>query len=164
MTIPVALVLGGRGLLGQSLMKQLAGNGWETQTLDRNDCNLLNPAELQPRIESIHPDIILNAVSWNTEEPAEEQPQEALSVNRGLPAFLGGLVKGTTISLNPLSVPIWSSTAARKAPIPKRTRPIPSPSAARAALRENRRSSNWARTTSASSARAGSSGREATIS
>lgn len=99
MTIPVALVLGGRGLLGQSLMKQLAGNGWETQTLDSNDCNLLNPAELQPRIEAIHPDIILNAVSWNTEEPAEEQPQEALSVNRGLPAFLGGLVKGTPVSL-----------------------------------------------------------------
>lgn len=99
MTIPVALVLGGRGLLGRSLMKQLAGNGWETQTLDGNDCNLLNPAELQPRIESIHPDIILNAVSWNTEEPAEEQPQEALSVNRGLPAFLGGLVKGTPVSL-----------------------------------------------------------------
>lgn len=80
-------------------MKQLAGNGWEAQTLDSHDCNLLNPAELQPRIEFINPDVIFNTVSWNTENPAEEQPQEALSVNRGLPAFLGGLVKGTAVWL-----------------------------------------------------------------
>ena len=96
MSIPVALVLGGRGLLGRPLMQQLAGSGWEAQTLDPEDCNLLNPGELQPRIESLHPDIIFNTVSWNTEDPAEKQPQEALSVNRGLPAFLGGLVKGTS--------------------------------------------------------------------
>lgn len=99
MSIPVALVLGGRGLLGRPLMQQLAGSGWEAQTLDPEDCNLLNPGELQPRIESLHPDIIFNTVSWNTEDPAEKQPQEALSVNRGLPAFLGGLVKGTPKAL-----------------------------------------------------------------
>ena len=97
--MPVALVLGGRGLLGRPLMQQLAGNGWEAQTLDPEDCNLLNPGELQPHIESLHPDIIFNTVSWNAEDPAEKQPQEALSVNRGLPAFLGGLVKGTSTAL-----------------------------------------------------------------
>ena len=96
MSTPVALVLGGHGLLGQPLAQQLAGNGWEAQSLDFEDCNLLNPVELQPRIEFINPDVIFNTVSWNTENPAEKQPQEALSVNRGLPAFLGGLVKGTS--------------------------------------------------------------------
>lgn len=96
---PVALVLGGHGLLGQPLAQQLAGNGWEAQSLDFEDCNLLNPVELQPRIEFINPDVIFNTVSWNTEDPAEKQPQEALSVNRGLPAFLGGLVKGTSLFL-----------------------------------------------------------------
>ncbi|MEI3477841.1 MAG: sugar nucleotide-binding protein [Bilophila sp.] len=120
-------------------MKQLAGNGWETQTLDRNDCNLLNPAELQPRIESIHPDIILNAVSWNTEEPAEEHPQ-ALSVNRGLPAFLGGLVKGTTISLIDFSSDLVFN-GRKEGPYTEEDKANPSPSAARAALPENRRSS-----------------------
>lgn len=104
MSTPVALVLGGHGLLGQPLAQQLAGNGWEAQSLDFEDCNLLNPVELQPRIEFINPDVIFNTVSWNTENPAEKQPQEALSVNRGLPAFLGGLVKGT---------PRFSSTTAR---------------------------------------------------
>ena len=93
---PVALVLGGHGLLGQPLAQQLAGNGWEAQSLDFEDCNLLNPVELQPRIEFINPDVIFNTINWNTEDPAEKQPQEALSVNRGLPAFLGGLVKGTS--------------------------------------------------------------------
>ena len=81
MSTPVALVLGGHGLLGQPLAQQLAGNGWEAQSLDFEDCNLLNPVELQPRIEFINPDVIFNTVSWNTENPA--------------PAFLGGLVKGT---------------------------------------------------------------------
>ena len=99
MSIPVALVLGGRGLLGQSLMQQLAGNGWEARTLDPEDSNFLNPGELQPRIEFVHPDIIFNTLSWDVEDPAEKQPQEALSVNRGLPAFLGGLVKGTSTAL-----------------------------------------------------------------
>ena len=56
---PVALVLGGHGLLGQPLAQQLAGNGWEAQSLDFEDCNLLNPVELQPRIEFINPDVIL---------------------------------------------------------------------------------------------------------
>ena len=93
MSTPVALVLGGHGLLGQPLAQQLAGNCWEAQSLDFEYCNLLNPVELQPRIEFINPDVIFNTVSWNTENPAEKQPQEALSVNRGLPAFLGGLVK-----------------------------------------------------------------------
>ena len=95
MSTPVALVLGGHGLLGQPLAQQLAGNGWEAQSLDFEDCDLLNPVELQPRIEFINPDVIFNTVSWNTENPAEKRPQ-ALSVNRGLPAFLGGLVKGTS--------------------------------------------------------------------
>ena len=67
MSTPVALVLGGHGLLGQPLAQQLAGNGWEAQSLDFEDCNLLNPVELQPRIEFINPDVIFNTVSWNTE-------------------------------------------------------------------------------------------------
>ena len=50
MSTPVALVLGGHGLLGQPLAQQLAGNGWEAQSLDFEDCNLLNPVELQPRL------------------------------------------------------------------------------------------------------------------
>ena len=89
MSTPVALVLGGHGLLGQPLAQQLAGNGWEAQSLDFEDCNLLNPVELQPRIEFINPDVIFNTVSWNTENPAEKQPQEALSVNSGLPRRAG---------------------------------------------------------------------------
>ena len=98
MSSPVALVLGGRGLLGLSLMQQLAGNGWETQSLDLEDCDL-TPSELQPRIEALAPSLILNAANAMRGYIFQEQPQELLAVNRGLPAFLGGLVKGTSTRL-----------------------------------------------------------------
>lgn len=95
MSTPVALVLGGRSLLGQPLAQTLAANGWDVQTLEISDSNLMTPQDLQPRIEYISPDAIFNTVSWDTEDPSENQPQEAISVNRGLPAFLGRMVKGT---------------------------------------------------------------------
>lgn len=98
MNTPVALVLGGHSLLGQPLIRCLTASGWDARTLDNRDC-LLNTLELQSTIKQCAPDAIFNTVSWETENPAEKQPQEALSVNRTLPAFLGSLVKGSPCRL-----------------------------------------------------------------
>lgn len=99
MDTPVALVLGGHGLLGRALMHQLAVSGWTAHSLTREECNLLDPVELRERIEFIAPNAILNAAAWTDIEAAEKHPEEALSLNRGLPALLGSLVKGTDIHL-----------------------------------------------------------------
>ena len=99
MSIPIALVLGGHGLLGQALLQQLAASGWAARSLTREECNLLNPVELRERIEFIAPNVIFNAAAWTNIETAEAHPEEALSLNRGLPAMLGSLVKGTDIRL-----------------------------------------------------------------
>lgn len=96
---PVALVLGGNGLLGQALMRQLAKCGWEAHSLTRKDCDLLAPTEIVPRMGAIAPDVIFNTVAWTQVDLAEDSPQAALSVNRGLPALLGGFVKGKTTHL-----------------------------------------------------------------
>ncbi|MEG1610138.1 MAG: dTDP-4-dehydrorhamnose reductase [Bilophila sp.] len=95
----VALVLGGNGLLGQALMHQLTKCGWEAHSLTRKDCDMLTPSALLPHVEAIAPDVIFNTVAWTQVDLAEDSPQAALSVNRGLPALLGGIVKGTSIHL-----------------------------------------------------------------
>lgn len=79
MSIPIALVLGGHGLLGQALLQQLAASGWEARSLTREECNLLNPVELRERIEFIAPNVIFNAAAWTNIETAEAHPEEALS-------------------------------------------------------------------------------------
>ncbi len=98
MNTPVALVLGGHSLLGQPLIQCLTASGWDARILDNKAC-LLDTSELQNTVEQCAPDAIFNTVSWDTEDPAEKQPQEALSVNRTLPAFLGSLVKGSPCRL-----------------------------------------------------------------
>lgn len=99
MSSPVALVLGGNGLLGQALLTCLRQSGWEAHSLGRQDCNLLSPEELRPRIEELAPDVLFNTVAWTQVDLAEDNPKEALSVNRGLPALLGSIVKGSATHL-----------------------------------------------------------------
>lgn len=87
-----ALVLGGRGLLGQALVKRLTERGWTVHTLDRADAPLM-PDTLTPHIETIDPGVIFNTVAWTQVDDAEDHPQQALAVNRGLPALLGSIVR-----------------------------------------------------------------------
>ena len=95
MSLPVALVLGGHGLLGQALMNQLKNDNWDARALSHEECNFLDPDELHARIDFIAPDVILNAVAWTQVNEAETHPEASLSLNRGLPGLLGTLVRGT---------------------------------------------------------------------
>ena len=160
---PVALVLGGHGLLGQPLAQQLAGNGWEAQSLDFEDCNLLNPVELQPRIEFINPDVIFNTVSWNTETLLKNSHKKPSLSTAAFRPSSAGWSKARPDSSS-TTARIRFSTAARTPLTPRRTRPIRSPRAARAALPVSRPCLSSTPTTSASSVRAGCSARMGTAS
>lgn len=92
---PVALVLGHRGLLGQALTRSLAAHGWQTHGLDRAERNPLDPDVLRPMLEETAPDAIFNTIAWTQVDDAEAHPQEALAVNRGLPALLGNIVRNS---------------------------------------------------------------------
>ncbi len=94
-----ALVLGGRGLLGQALIRSLEKDGWTVRGLDRGTCNPLDPDTLRAAVDGFSPDVIFNTIAWTQVDAAEEHPQEALAVNRGLPALLGGIVRGRGIHL-----------------------------------------------------------------
>lgn len=89
-----ALVLGGAtGLLGRPLVKVLEANGWETATLGREDGDLLDPDFLRARIESSQPDAVFNTVAWTQVDAAEDSPDAAMAVNRGLPNSLGRILQ-----------------------------------------------------------------------
>ena len=149
---PVALVLGHRGLLGQALTRSLAAHGWQTHGLDRAERNPLDPDVLRPMLEETAPDAIFNTIAWTQVDDAEAHPQEALAVNRGLPALLGNIVRNS------------GSTAARQALTRKMTNPRRSPSTAKANWPGNRRCWSRPRRTSAWCARPGSSARGGGIS
>lgn len=94
-----ALILGGRGLLGQALAAELAVRGMVVTALEREDITLGEPERLTKLLQSQEADAIYNTVAWTQVDAAEEHPDEAMRVNRGLPALLGRVVRGTNTHL-----------------------------------------------------------------
>lgn len=94
-----ALILGGRGLLGQSLRGELLARGYEVRTLEREDLSLSNPEILTARISELAPDVIFNTVAWTQVDDAETKPEEAMCVNRCLPSVLGRMVRNNSVRL-----------------------------------------------------------------
>lgn len=92
--MPKALVLGGAtGLLGQALMAGLSAAGWEAQALGRQDGDLLDPAFLQENLKKAEADIVFNTIAWTQVDDAEDNPDQAMKVNRALPDCLARLVR-----------------------------------------------------------------------
>lgn len=98
-----ALILGGRGLLGQSLACELHSRGMDVQTLEREDLPLSEPERITERLLGAEADFIFNTVAWTQVDAAEEHPDEAMAVNRCLPAMLGRIVRGTNMHLTHFS-------------------------------------------------------------
>lgn len=88
-----ALILGGAtGLLGRMLTRTLAGRGWETETLGRQDGNILDEGFLAAHIEAARADVVFNAIAWTQVDDAEDHPEDAQRINRGLPAAVAGIL------------------------------------------------------------------------
>lgn len=93
--MPKALVLGGAtGLLGQALMSVLAERGWETQSLGREDGNLLDYAFIKEQLANAGADAIFNTIAWTQVDDAEDYPKEALEINRTLPDAIARALSG----------------------------------------------------------------------
>ena len=97
---PVALVLGGRkGLLGQALMKTALARGWTPVDVERESGDVLDLDWMARQIERHAPVAIFNAIAWTQVDQAEDEPEAAMRINRGLPLLLAQLLKGKPVSL-----------------------------------------------------------------
>lgn len=97
---PRALVLGGRsGLLGQTLVKSLRDNGWDALPTGRDDFDVLDAEQVSRFIDRAAPQVIFNTVAWTQVDLAEDREQEAMQLNRVLPATLGRIVRDTDMHL-----------------------------------------------------------------
>lgn len=94
-----ALILGGRGLLGQALEAELTLRGYEVRKLEREDLPLHDPEVLSRHVQDEEASVIFNTVAWTQVDAAEEHPDEAMLVNRGLPDLLGRIVRDKPMHL-----------------------------------------------------------------
>ncbi len=94
---PCALVLGGREMLGQSLVNELLRRGWNVHTLEREESDsfptVFSPEELTSRIVALRPDAVFNAIEWRHTDDVEQHPELATAINSGLPSLLGRIVR-----------------------------------------------------------------------
>lgn len=86
------IILGAAGNLGSQLYKSLVDDH-EVAAFDRNDFDALDQQALFTNLQAFKPDIVVNCVAFNAVDRAEDKDgyQEALALNRDLPAHLAAL-------------------------------------------------------------------------
>lgn len=86
------LILGAKGMLGQTLMEEFGATGTYVVTgWDREDINLTNFDVFEKALKVLLPDIVINAAAYNAVDLCEEDDAEyakALLLNVKLPKFL----------------------------------------------------------------------------
>lgn len=98
--MPKALVLGGAtGLLGHALMNALGAVGWEAQALGRKDGDILDPDFMRDSILQYGPDVVFNAIAWTQVDAAEDNPDNAMSLNRALPDTIARILSASENAL-----------------------------------------------------------------
>ena len=89
---PIKILLFGKnGQIGWELQRSLAPLG-KLITLDRRDLHycgdLANPAGIAHTLQTIHPDIIVNAAAYTAVDQAENEPELAFRINAEAPELL----------------------------------------------------------------------------
>lgn len=87
------LILGGKGNLGQQLVKVFSNIDGDLISWDKDDVNALDADLLKEKILELHPNIIVNTIAYNNVDKCEEKDQYsmALSLNTELPRILSDL-------------------------------------------------------------------------
>lgn len=97
---PRALVLGGTtGLLGQALVQALKGAGYWVESTSRSDIDPTNSEALASLVDRTSPDVIFNTLAYTQVDLAEDEPEQAMRVNRVLPCVLGRIVRDRPVYL-----------------------------------------------------------------
>ncbi|CAG2151477.1 dTDP-4-dehydrorhamnose reductase [Ralstonia mannitolilytica] len=86
-TSPTLLVTGSTGQVGSELTRSLAPLG-KVHALDRIGCDFSQPAQIREAVESIRPDIIVNAAAYTAVDEAETDVDAAYAINARAPQAL----------------------------------------------------------------------------
>lgn len=82
------LLTGANGQVGQELQQVLAASEWEVVAVDRLKLDLSQPETLSNVVETIQPQIIINAAAYTAVDKAESEVELAKTVNGVAPGKL----------------------------------------------------------------------------
>jgi dTDP-4-dehydrorhamnose reductase len=82
------LVVGANGMLGHDLLDVIADAGAEVVGLDLPGIDITTPGSVSAALESVGPDIVVNAAAYTAVDAAEEHEELALRVNGDGPRVL----------------------------------------------------------------------------
>ncbi|MBI5071337.1 dTDP-4-dehydrorhamnose reductase [Candidatus Falkowbacteria bacterium] len=76
------LIIGAKGMLGQELVQEFGGNGYEVISWDKEEIDITKKEDVRKKISDLKPEIIINAAAYNAVDKIEEGEKDlALAVN-----------------------------------------------------------------------------------
>jgi len=75
------LVTGANGMTGRELVKQSAALGWECTALSHHELDIADIDAVRTALESVMPDVVINAAAYTAVDQAESDEQNATLVN-----------------------------------------------------------------------------------
>ncbi|MFN8614690.1 MAG: dTDP-4-dehydrorhamnose reductase [Vampirovibrionales bacterium] len=77
------VVVGARGMLGQAVMADLTGKGYDVVGLGSDQCNLLHDADAIYRtLALLEPALVLQTAAYTNVDGAEREPELAMAINK----------------------------------------------------------------------------------
>src|SRR6187402_474081 len=92
MNSPRILLIGSNGQVGWELARTLAPLG-RVLVPERDQCDLAQPDTLTTLVNSLRPDVIVNAAAYTAVDKAEEETDLAMTVNARAPGALAAAAR-----------------------------------------------------------------------
>ncbi len=77
------LIIGAKGMLGQELMNEFHGAGYEVFGLDKDEIDITDRDGVNKKIVGLKPEIIINAAAYNAVDKIEESDKELAEAVNG---------------------------------------------------------------------------------
>ena len=88
------LVVGANGMLGHDLTEAVARVGHRAVGMDLPEIDITSPDSVAAALDSVRPDVVVNAAAYTAVDAAEEHEDEALRVNGQGPRVLAEAIAG----------------------------------------------------------------------